>query len=36
MSEIGKLKKNLIIKKIDNKTANIQVIDNEMLILIVG
>jgi len=36
MSEIGKLEKNLIIKKIDNKTANIQVIDNEMLILIVG
>ena len=36
MSEIGKLEKNLIIKKIDNKTANIQVTDNEMLILIVG
>jgi len=36
MSEIGKLEQNLIIKKIDNKTANIQVTDNEMLILIVG
>ena len=36
MSEIGKLEQNLIIKKIDNKTLNIQVIDNEMLILIVG
>ena len=36
MSEIGKLEQNLIIKKIDNKTVNIQVIDNEMLILIVG
>jgi len=36
MSEIGKLEKNLIIKRIDNKTANIQIIDNEMLVLIVG
>ena len=36
MSEIGKLEQNLIIKKIDNKTTNIQVTDNEMLILIVG
>ena len=36
MSEIGKLEQNLIIKKIDNKTANIQVTDNEILILIVG
>ena len=36
MSEISKLEQNLIIKKIDNKTANIQVTDNEMLILIVG
>jgi phosphate starvation-inducible protein PhoH and related proteins len=36
MSEIGKLEQNLIIKKIDNKTVNIQVTDNEILILIVG
>ena len=36
MSEIGKLEQNLIIKKIDNKTVNIQVINNEILILIVG
>jgi phosphate starvation-inducible protein PhoH and related proteins len=36
MSEIGKLDQNLIIKKIDNKTVNIQVTNNEMLILIVG
>ena len=36
MSEIGKLEQNLIIKKVDNRTANIQVNDNEMLILIVG
>ena len=36
MSEIGKLEQNLIIKKIDNKTANIQVTDNEMLILIIN
>ena len=36
MSEISKLEQNLIIKKIDKKTTNIQVTDNEMLILIVG
>ena len=36
MSEIGKLEQNLIIKKIDSKTTNIQVTDNEMLVLIVG
>ena len=36
MSEISKLEQNLIIKKIDNKTANIQIINNEMLISIVG
>jgi phosphate starvation-inducible protein PhoH and related proteins len=36
MSEIGKLEQNLIIKKIDNKTVNIQITDNEILILIVG
>ncbi len=36
MSKIEKLEQNLIIKKIDNKTVNIQVTDNEMLILIVG
>jgi phosphate starvation-inducible protein PhoH and related proteins len=36
MSEISKLNQNLIIRKIDNKTINIQVIDNEILISIVG
>ena len=36
MSEISKLEQNLIIKKIDNKTTNIQIINNEMLISIVG
>ena len=36
MSEISQLEQNLIIKKIDKKTTNIQVTDNEMLILIVG
>jgi hypothetical protein len=36
MSEISKLEQNLIIKKIDNKTTNIQVTNNEMLISIVG
>ena len=35
MSEISKLEQNLIIKKIDKKTTNIQITDNEMLILIV-
>ena len=36
MSEISKLEQNLIIKKIDNKTTNIQITNNEMLISIVG
>tara|TARA_B100000963_G_scaffold291278_1_gene261276 strand:+ start:1272 stop:2276 length:1005 start_codon:yes stop_codon:yes gene_type:complete len=36
MSEISKLDKNLIIKKIDNTTVNISIIDNEMLMAIVG
>ena len=36
MSELNKLDQNLIIKKIDNETLNIQVIDNEILMLIVG
>ena len=36
MSEISKLEQNLIIKKIDNETTNIQVTNNEMLISIVG
>ena len=36
MSEISKLEQNLIIKKIDNKTTNIQITSNEMLISIVG
>ena len=36
MSEISKLEQNLIIKKIDNGTTNIQIASNDMLISIVG
>jgi len=36
MSEISKLDQNLIIKKIDSETINIQITNNEMLMLIVG
>ena len=36
MSEISKLEQNLIIKKIDGKTVNISINDNEMLMSIVG
>ena len=36
MSEISKIDQNLIIKKIDNETVNIQFNDNEMLMSIVG
>ena len=36
MSEISKLEQNLIIKKIDKETVNIQVINNDILISIVG
>ena len=36
MSEISKLEQNLIIKKIDNKTVNISINNNEMLMEIVG
>ena len=36
MSEITKLDQNLIIKKIDKETSNIQITDNEMLMSIVG
>jgi len=36
MSEISKLEQNLIIKKIDNETRNIQLINNDILISIVG
>ena len=36
MSEISKIDQNLIIKKIDNETVNLQIIDNEMLMSIVG
>jgi phosphate starvation-inducible PhoH-like protein len=36
MSEISKLDRNLIIKKIDSETVNIQISDNEMLMSIVG
>ena len=36
MSEISKLDQNLIIKKIDSETVNLQIIGNEMLMSIVG
>ena len=36
MSKIIKSEQNLIIKKIDNKTTNIQILNNEILISIVG
>ena len=36
MSEISKLEQNFIIKNIDNKTVNISINDNEMLMAIVG
>ena len=36
MSEISKLDQNLIIKKIDRETINLQISDNEMLMSIVG
>ena len=36
MSEISKLEQSLIIKKIDSTTVNIQIINNEMLMTIVG
>jgi len=36
MSEISKLEQNVTIKKIDKKTVNISIIDNEMLMAVVG
>ncbi len=36
MSEISKLEQKLIIKKIDKETLNIQILDNNILLLIVG
>ncbi len=36
MSEISKLDRNLIIKKIDKTTTNIQILNNELLMSIVG
>ena len=36
MSEISKLDQNLILKKIDKETVNIQITNNEMLMSIVG
>ncbi len=36
MSEISKLNQNLIVKKIDNETINLQITDNEMLMSVVG
>ena len=35
MSEISKIDQNLIIKKIDKETANIQITSNDMLMSIV-
>ena len=36
MSEISKLDQNLIIRKIDSETVNIQITNNPMLMSIVG
>ena len=36
MSEISKLKQNIIIKKIDSETVNLSIMNNEMLMAIVG
>lgn len=36
MSEISKLDQNLIVKKIDKETINVQITDNQMLMSIVG
>ena len=36
MSEISKLDRNYVIKKIDNQTSNVQILDNTILIAIVG
>ena len=36
MSEISKLKQNIIIKKIDAETVNLSIMNNEMLMAIVG
>ena len=36
MSEISKLEQNLIIKKIDPETINIQINDNQIMMSIVG
>ena len=36
MSEISKIDQNLVVKKIDNETINLQINDNEMLMSVVG
>tara|TARA_B110000881_G_scaffold187410_1_gene176729 strand:+ start:1329 stop:1514 length:186 start_codon:yes stop_codon:yes gene_type:complete len=36
MSEISKLEQSLIIKKIDKETVNIKILDNNILIPLVG
>ena len=36
MSKISKLDQNLIIKKIDSETINVQITDNEILMSVVG
>ena len=36
MSEISKSNQNFIIKKVDKETVNIQILDNNMLMSIVG
>ena len=36
MSEISKIDQNLVVKKIDRETINLQINDNEMLMSVVG
>ena len=36
MSELTKLNQNLIVKKIDKETVNLQITDNEILLSVVG
>ena len=36
MSEISKIEQSVVIKKIDNETKNIQIINNDILISVVG
>ena len=36
MSKISKINQNYILKKIDDETANIQILDNNILVPLVG